>query len=93
MNLYVTGPLAVSKDFREKISSYNFSGIYGLSSPDWSFHSSKESIAAFINGYTEENVRFILFHAFPKNIKKFSSEFSEAAQGRIGVISKTELTL
>ena len=62
-------------------------------SPDWSFHSDKDAIADFINSCEKDNIKFFLFHAFPKVLKKFSNEFCDEKKANIEIVSKTESKL
>ena len=93
MDLYITGPLATSKELQERMLSCNFANIHNLMSPDWSFHSDKDAIVDFINNYEKDNIKFFLFHAFPKVLKKFSNEFCDEKKANIEIVSKTESKL
>ena len=93
MDLYITGPLAASKELQERMLSCNFANIHNLMSPDWSFHSDKDAIVDFINNYEKDNIKFFLFHAFPKVLKKFSNEFCDEKKANIEIVSKTESKL
>ena len=90
-DLYVSGPLAVSKDIKDAICNYTFNSIYLLSSPDWSFHTDKETLRQLLSRENQQNVSFILFHAFSKDLKKFIKEFPPELQERIKPISKSEI--
>lgn len=93
MDLYITGPLASSKELQERMLNCDFAHIHNLMSPDWSFHSDKDAITDFINNCEKENVKFFLFHAFPKVLKKYANSFPENIQRNIGIISKMDTEL
>ena len=93
MDLYITGPLASSKELQERMLNCDFAHIHNLMSPDWSFHSDKDAITDFINNCEKENVKFFLFHAFPKVLKKYANSFPENIQRNIGIISKLDTEL
>lgn len=91
MDMYLTGPLALAKNLEETLGNCQFNSVHKLSSPDWSFHSDKEAIRELINDTVNDDTKLILFHAFPKVIKKFIKEFPLEVQDKLGVVSQTEL--
>lgn len=93
MDIFLTGPLAIAKNIDELLNEYDYGTIYKLSSPDWSFHSDRESIRDLLCQTTDMSLQYILFHAYPKDIKKFLREIGEVDTGRISFISKNELML
>ena len=93
MDAFVTGPLAVSKNIDELLNDYHFQSVYKLSSPDWSFHSDRNAIRDLLCHSAAENLKYILFHAYPRDIKKFLREIEREHHSSIGLITKNELTL
>lgn len=93
LDYYFTGPLALSHELDDFSKKYNIRSIERLSSPDWSFHSDKTTIKNMINDAYKNNAEFILFHAFPKPLKRFIKEFPEEVQKNLKFISKEEIQL
>lgn len=93
MDLFLTGPLAVTKNIGELISDYTFNSITKLSSPDWSFHSDRNNIRNLLCESADPNLKYILFHAYPREIKKFLREIPDTYHHRISFISKNALEL
>lgn len=93
MDIFLTGPLAIAKNIDELLNEYEFGSVYKLSSPDWSFHSDRKSIRDLLCQTIDMPFKYILFHAYPKDIKKFLREINEENSGRISFISKNELML
>lgn len=93
MDLFLTGPLAVAKNIDDVINHYQFKSVHKLSSPDWSFHSDKDSVRDFLCKASCPPLKYILFHAYPKDIKKFLREIDEVNKSRIDIMSKNELVL
>lgn len=93
MDIYITGPAALEKNTEELLKDFQFANVKKLSSPDWSFHSDKEMLKEFIFKSTTRDIKHILFHAFPKVIKKFAKEFPPEIQNRLEVISTSEIEL
>lgn len=93
MDAFIIGPLALDKGLPKILENFAFRSIHKLSSPDWSFHSEKESIMDFINRFGDASTQFILFHSFPNILKKFVKEFPDDVQKKLSIISKNELFL
>lgn len=93
MDIFLTGPLAAAKNIDELLNEYQFGFVYKLSSPDWSFHSDRDSIIDLLCKTTDKSLKYILFHAYPKDIKKFLREIDDENKSRISFISKNELML
>ena len=93
MDIFLTGPLAVAKNIDKLLNEYQYNSVYKLSSPDWSFHSDRDSIRKLLRKATATPLKYILFHAYPKDIKKFLREINEDDKGGISFISKNELML
>jgi len=93
MDIHLTGPLALAKNINEIIGEFSFNSIDKLSSPDWSFHSDREAIKQIISSSRNPQNRFILFHAYPKDIKKFIREFAPDLQNKLSYVSKNEVML
>lgn len=91
--MYITGPAALNKNLDEMLSDFKFLNVKKLISPDWSFHSDKKMLTNFINETSGKNIEHILFHAFPKVVKKFVREFPLEIQKKLLVISKEETIL
>jgi len=91
MDVFLTGPIAVARNIDELMSDYSFGSMHKLSSPDWSFHSDKKAILNML--YKSTDLRYILFHAYPKDMKRFIREIGEEYGNRIGFISKNEIIL
>ena len=91
MDLFLAGPIATARDIDEVLSHFQFKSICKLSSPDWSFHSDSSSVKALLSQKTNDAFRYILFHAYPKEIKKFLRDVDEEQRSRIDIVSKNEL--
>lgn len=93
MDAYFVGPIAVAKNLQEVLSEYTFKRINLLSSPDWSFHSDRIAITKLLSTSVQKKQQFILFHAYPKYIKKYISELPREVQTRVRYISKDNVQL
>lgn len=93
VDVFFTGPLAVSKNIDELLNEYQFGAVYKLSSPDWSFHSDRNAIRNLLCKATAPSLKYILFHAYPKDIRKFIRELDESSKQKIDYITKDELVL
>ena len=93
VDVFLTGPLAVSKNIDELINEYQFGAVYKLSSPDWSFHSDRDAIRNLLCKATSPSLKYILFHAYPKDIRKFIRDLDESSKQKVDYITKDELVL
>lgn len=91
MDLFLTGPIATAKNIDEILNDFQFRSISKLSSPDWSFHSDKAAVQNLLSEPSDSILKYILFHAYPREIKKFLREFDDEQKSRIDILSKNEI--
>ena len=70
-NFILLGHWANRVSIPESVSNLKPRLVLRVSSPDWSFHSTEESIIAAINSWEQYGVKPILFHNYSKVLRKF----------------------
>ncbi len=68
--VYLCGTMALREDIPDFLVQARPRGILRVSSPDWSFHSSEADLVAFIRQLTQNGVRVLLFHSYPKTLRR-----------------------
>lgn len=69
--VYLAGVIAQRLDLPHLLTASRPKAIFRVETPDWSFHSSDEDLAAYSRMLAEHGVCVGLFHSFPRNLRRF----------------------
>ncbi|HYE80560.1 MAG TPA: MBL fold metallo-hydrolase [Clostridia bacterium] len=74
-DVMLVGPWALKGEIPEEVINAKPRSILRVASPDWSFHSSEQSLNSAITEWNEEAIHVILFHNYSSALKKYIKQF------------------
>ncbi len=78
-DVILVGYWTINTPIPETITKLQPRSVLRVSSPEWSFHSSKDDISSVINEWGDYGVSTILFHNYSKILRKFIKPFGNKA--------------